>query len=192
MSRSPRKPPREAAIIPAGSASPSPAELDEVLALIEAAKVRASAAANTALIDLYWQLGEYIGRKVDAASWGQRTVAALAECLRRRHPGRSGFSASNLWRMRQFVETYRGRPKLAALLRELSWSHNLSIMARCKRDEEREFYLRLAARERWPLRELERQLAGALFERVVLPRPGCRRRWRNRIPRPPRSSRTST
>jgi predicted nuclease of restriction endonuclease-like (RecB) superfamily len=70
--------------------------------------------------------------------------------------------------MKQFFETYRDQPKLAALLRELSWSHNLAIMSRCKRDEEREFYLRLAAQERWALRELQRQLAGALFERVVL------------------------
>jgi len=73
------------------------------------------------LIDLYWQLGEYISHKIAAATWGQRTVGALAEYLQRRHPGRSRFSASNLWRMRQFFETYRGLPKLAALLRELSW-----------------------------------------------------------------------
>ena len=44
-------------------------------------------------------------------------------------------------------------------------------MSRCKREEEREFYLRLASRERWSFRELERQLAGALFERVVLSPP---------------------
>jgi predicted nuclease of restriction endonuclease-like (RecB) superfamily len=168
MGRLPRKSPRKTTIRPTESASPSPAELDEVLALIDIAKAWASAAANTALIDLYWQLGEYISRKIAAASWGQRTVAALAERIQRHHPGRSGFSASNLWRMRQVFETYRDAPKLAALLRELSWSHSLAIMAKCKRDEEREFYLRLAARERWPLRELERQLAGALFERVVL------------------------
>ena len=41
-------------------------------------------------------------------------------------------------------------------------------MSRSKRDEEREFYLRLCIREKWGKRELERQLAGALFERVVL------------------------
>jgi predicted nuclease of restriction endonuclease-like (RecB) superfamily len=168
MSPAPRKSPRKTAIRRAESASPSQAEFDEVLALIDAAKARAAVVVNTTLIDLYWQLGEYISYKVAAATWGQRTVGALAEFLQRRHPARSGFSASNLWRLRQFFETYRGMPKLAALLRELSWSHNLAIMGRCKRSEEREFYLRLAARERWPLRELERQLAGALFERVVL------------------------
>ncbi|HEX7571387.1 MAG TPA: DUF1016 N-terminal domain-containing protein, partial [Verrucomicrobiae bacterium] len=57
------------------------------------------------------------------------------------------------------------QPKLAALLRELNWTQNILILARAKRPEEREFYLRLCAREKWPSRELERQLAGALFER---------------------------
>jgi predicted nuclease of restriction endonuclease-like (RecB) superfamily len=168
MSPVPRKSPRKTAIRRVESASPSQAEFDEVLAVIDAAKARAAAAANTTMIDLYWQLGEYISRKIAAEGWGQGTVGALAEYIQRRHPDRSGFSARNLWRMRQFFETYRGLPKLAALMREISWSHNLSIMSRCKRDEEREFYLRLAAQERWTFRELERQLAGALFERVIL------------------------
>ena len=63
--------------------------------------------------------------------------------------------------MMQFYETYRGQPKLATALRELSWSHNLAILSRSKRDEEREFYLHMAARERWSFRELQRQLNGA-------------------------------
>ena len=70
--------------------------------------------------------------------------------------------------MRQFYETYRDRPILSTLSRELPWSHNLAIMSRSKRDEEREFYLRIASRERWSFRELQRQLSGALFERTVL------------------------
>ena len=47
-------------------------------------------------------------------------------------------------------------------------THNLLILSRSKRPEEREFYLRMALREHWSKRELERQLNGALFERVVL------------------------
>jgi len=70
--------------------------------------------------------------------------------------------------MRQFFETYQGKPKLSALVRELSWTHNLIVIGKCKRDDEREFYLRLCIRERWHYRQLERQIAGALFERVVL------------------------
>ena len=70
--------------------------------------------------------------------------------------------------MRQFFETYRDQPKLSPLVRELSWTHNLALMSRSKCDEEREFYLRICIRERWSKRQLQRQLSGALFERVAL------------------------
>src|SRR5262249_32491985 len=68
------------------------------------AACRAVAAANTALIDLYWALDEYLSRRIAVEGWGQGTVGTLSEYIQRRQPGRSGFSASNLWRMRQFFE----------------------------------------------------------------------------------------
>ena len=147
------------------------ADLDFVLGLIEAARLRAVASVNTTLIELYWSIGEYLSRKTADQGWGQNTVEILAEAIRRKHPTLGGYSARNLWRMGQFFETYRDVPEVAPLLRGLSWSHNLAIMSRCKRAEEREFYLRLAAGERWSFRELQRQLAGALFERAVLSPP---------------------
>lgn len=147
---------------------PSSADFDEVLQLIDAARNRAIAAVNKELIDLYWSIGEYISRKIAADGWGQGTVEALAEYIRRRQPNAKGFSAQNLWRMRQFYEIYRDQPKLSPLVRELSWTHNLLILSRSKREEEREFYLRICHREKWSKRELERQLNGALFERTIL------------------------
>ncbi|HET6247281.1 MAG TPA: PDDEXK nuclease domain-containing protein [Tepidisphaeraceae bacterium] len=144
------------------------AGFENVLAMIDAARTRAIASVNTTLIDLYWSIGEHISRRIAGEGWGKGSVNALAAFIRRRQPNARGFSAQNLWRMQQFYETYRSRPKLSALLRELPWTHNLLIMSRSKRDEEREFYLRLAQREKWTSRELERQLNGALFERVVL------------------------
>lgn len=152
-------------------ASPTPssqADFEEVLRLIDVARGRAVAAVNKELINLYWSIGEHISSKVAAEGWGKGTVEALAEYIRRRQANARGFSARNLWHMMQFFETYRDQSKLAPLVRELSWTHNLLILSRCKRDEEREFYLRLCQREKWGKRELERQLNGALFERVVL------------------------
>jgi predicted nuclease of restriction endonuclease-like (RecB) superfamily len=73
--------------------------------------------------------------------------------------------------MRQFYETYRDEPKLSPLVRELSWTNNLLIQSRSKGTEEREFYLRLAVREKWSSRELERQLSSALFDRAILNPP---------------------
>jgi predicted nuclease of restriction endonuclease-like (RecB) superfamily len=145
-----------------------PADFDEVLRLIDAARTRALATVNQELVGLYWQIGEYISRKLESAAWGEGVVEQLADHIARTHPDFKGFTRPNLFRMRQFYETYRGDEKVSPLVRQLPWTHNLLILSRAKRAEEREFYLRMALRERWSKRELERQLAGALFERVVL------------------------
>lgn len=149
-------------------ARPPPQGFREVLALIERARQRAFHAVNTELIDLYWQVGEFICSRIASDGWGKSTIVSLAAYIRRREPNARGFSAQNLWRMRQFYETWSGEKKLSALLRELSWTNNLLIMGKCKRSEEREFYLRLATHEKWPSRQLERQIDSALFERVAL------------------------
>jgi predicted nuclease of restriction endonuclease-like (RecB) superfamily len=161
-----------------GGRSPSTAspvlsvgEFEVVLELIEAARTRAVAAVNTTLIELYWSIGEFIVSKIEADGWGRGTVQILAEHIQLRQPDARGFSTSNLWRMKQFFETYQHQPKLAPLVRELPWTHNLLILSRCKHDEEREFYLRLVSSEKWGKRELQRQLDGALFERAVLSPP---------------------
>ena len=146
-------------------------EFDTVLELIDAARIRAVAAVNTTLIELYWSIGEYITSKIDAEGWGKGTVEELARYILGNQPDARGFSARNLWRMKQFYETYRNQPILSPLVTELPWTHNLLIMSRCKRDDEREFYLRAAISEKWGKRELERQLNSALFERVALSPP---------------------
>lgn len=95
-------------------------------------------------------------------------VEQLADHIARTHPGLKGFTRRNLFRMRQLYETYARDEKVSPLVTQLPWTHNLLILSRAKRREEREFYLQMALRERWSKRDLERQLNGALFERVVL------------------------
>lgn len=140
----------------------------EVAALIGSAKAQAYQAVNTALIELYWKVGETISRRIAAAEWGDGVVSQLAAYLVETQPGLRGFTRVNLFRMRQLYETYRDEAIVSPLVRLLPWTHNLIILSQCKRPEERAFYLQLAVRERWSKRELERQLQGALFERALL------------------------
>lgn len=143
----------------------------EIISLIAAARRRAFQAVNTELIELYWRVGQFLNQRISLNGWGKSTVMELADFIRRNEPGVRGFSAQNLWRMRQFYETWAGLPKLSTLLRELSWSHNLLIFSRCKSPEAREFYLRLATEKRLSFRQLERELEACLFERAVLNPP---------------------
>jgi predicted nuclease of restriction endonuclease-like (RecB) superfamily len=144
------------------------ADFEQIAQLISAARQRAMQAVNTTLIELYWQVGQTISRKIEQAQWGDGVVAQLAAHLARTQPGLRGFTTRNLFRMRQFYEAYRADEKVSPLASQLPWTHNLIILNQSKRSEEREFYLRLAIREQWSKRELERQFKTALFERTVL------------------------
>ena len=153
--------------VPSGAKTPP---FDEVLALIEAAKRRAYQAVNSELVALYWQLGEYISNKIERAEWGDGVVEQLALAIARQHPGLRGFTRANLFRMRQFYEAYRGDEKVAALLRQLPWTHHLLILGRSKQPEENAFYILAAVREHWTSRELERQIRADAFRRSVTDR----------------------
>jgi len=102
---------------------------------------------------------------------GRRRGGSLAQHLERTLPGLRGFSRQNLFRMRQFFDTYAGDEKVSPLLTQLPWTYNLIILSQSKRPEEREFYVRMAIQERWGKRELEQQFRQALFERTVLHPP---------------------
>ena len=155
---------------------------DEVVGLIRAARQRATQAVNAAVIDLYWHLGQYLHHKIEADGWAKGTVVQLAAYVARREPGRRGFSAQNLWRMRQFYQAYPTAELLSTGLRELPWSSHLHILSRTKRPEEREFYLRMAVQQRWQVREVARQIDTGLFERAVLDPPKLSTALRDRQP----------
>jgi predicted nuclease of restriction endonuclease-like (RecB) superfamily len=143
----------------------------EVVAMIEQARQRAYQAVDNVLVGLYWRIGQYISAKLAAAAWGEGVVDRLALHLARTMPGQRGFTRRNLFRMRQLFEAYSGDEKVTPLVTQLPWTHNLIILSQSKRAEEREFYLRLAVKEKWSSRELERQFNLAAFERAVLNPP---------------------
>jgi len=140
---------------------------DEVVSIIENARENAYRAVNRELINMYWDIGEYVSHRVSDGGWGKSVVRDFSDFIQSRYTGIKGFSPQNIWRMKQFYETYSENEKLSTVLRELSWSHNLQIMS-CKTDEEREFYLTLSIKNRYSFRELKRQMDSALYERTML------------------------
>ena len=144
----------------------------EVIGMIQTTRQNVIRVANTALIDLYWKVGEYLSRKIANAEWGDGVVRQLADHISRNCPDIKGFSDKNLWRMKQFYETYaENAEKLSTLLRQISWSHNRLIMSRCKSAAERRFYLEKACSEHYSFRQLDRQIDSALYERTQVSQP---------------------
>jgi predicted nuclease of restriction endonuclease-like (RecB) superfamily len=143
-------------------------DFDEILGIIEKSRESAFRAVNRELISMYWDIGKYISEKVREDGWGKSVVKEFARYVQNVRPELKGFSASNLWRMRQFYETYCKDEKLAPLVREISWTHNLLIMSRSKTENVREFYLQLCAKNKYSKRELKRQMDSMLYERTMI------------------------
>lgn len=139
----------------------------EITQLISNARNQVLRLANTALIDLYWNVGHYISDRIASAEWGNGVVPQLAEYISKTAPDLKGFSDKNLWRMKQFYETYSSEPKLSPLVREISWTNNLVLLSRTHSVEEKLFYLTKCIEERYSKRELERQINSALYERSL-------------------------
>jgi len=142
-------------------------QFDKILKQIQVAKQNAYQQANTILVELYWNIGQYISEQVSASNWGKGVVRQLADFIKTNEPEIKGFSDKNIWRMKQFYETYENNEKLATLWRVLSWSHNRQIMS-LKTSDEREFYLLLCNEKRYSVRELERLINTGTFERTML------------------------
>lgn len=143
-------------------------KFEGVIRLIKQSRYNAAKVVNKELIDLYWNVGHYISSKIESSAWGESVVMELADYLKRNEPTLKGFSDKNLWRMKQFYETYRDSPKLSALLREISWTHNLLIMSRTNSFAEKEFYLHMSIQEHYSTRELDRQISSGMYERMML------------------------
>ena len=142
-------------------------QFTEITSLIASAKSRAYQAVNKELVTLYWHVGEHVSKQVISKAWGKSVVKELSDFIQVSEPNIIGFSAQNIWRMKQFYETYSKNEKLATLSRELSWSHNRLILPLAN-EQEQEFYLRMSIKENWSVRELQRQINSSYYERVML------------------------
>ena len=95
--------------------------INEVISIIEESKKKVVSYVNTTLLFMYWNIGklivEYQGNN-ERAKYGDRLIERLSIELISRYG--SGFTKSNLKRMRQFYLCFE---KGATLSHQLSWSH---------------------------------------------------------------------
>ncbi|MBD2303631.1 YhcG family protein [Nostoc sp. FACHB-190] len=142
--------------------------LMEVQQRIRSAQYEALKAVNREMINLYWDIGQMIVIKQQDASWGKSVVEKLAKDLQAEFPGISGFSARNIWNMRNFYVTYSQNEKLQPMVAEIGWTHNLVILEKCKDDLEREFYIRMTRKFGWTKNVLIHQIENQTYEKTLL------------------------
>jgi len=143
------------------------AALAEIKDKVRSSQLNALRSVNKELISLYWDIGRIIVEKQDQHGWGKSIVEDLAAELQNEFPGMKGFSSSNLWRIRNFYLTYYKSEKLAQLVREIGWSHNLVILEKTKDDLEREYYLQMTRKIGWSRNVLLHHIDTKSYEKFL-------------------------
>ena len=139
-----------------------------LIKIINQSRQNALRKVNEELIHMYWQIGEFLSKESEKASFGDSYIDTIANEIQTAFPGIKGFNRRGLYRMKQFYETYRDNENVSPLVTQISWTNHLLILSGCKSDTEREFYMRLCIKENYSKRQLERQLDSGYYERYML------------------------
>lgn len=143
--------------------------VDDLRQIINHARSRVAVNVNAELTLMYWHIGERINREVlgnERAEYGKRIVSAVSTQLQLEF-GSKGFEPRSIWRMMQFAQEFPELKIVSEVSTQLTWSHITEILP-LKDDLQREFYLTLAASERWSIRQLRKEIDGMLYERTAI------------------------
>ena len=132
---------------------------------IYSAKTEAIVSANRLMIELYFEIGKEIVSNQQTQGWGKSVVEQMSKDLKDEFGEKSGYSTSNLWRMRSFYIAYKDDEYLAQLVRDISWGQNILIFEKCKTHEEREYYIKNTIEHGWNRNVLTHHIKTNLFER---------------------------
>ena len=140
--------------------------VSEIKSLMDAACNNIARQVNSELLNTYWNIGRIICEHEQStpqrADYGKQTLKALSRELTRELG--KGFSRSNLQNMRLFFLSY---PKCQILSGKLTWSHYCELLSISDADK-RSFYEKEAVNSGWSVREMKRQMATSLYERLLL------------------------
>lgn len=154
------------------SASSVPADyvslLAEVTERVRAARYAALRAVNNELVGLYWDIGRLIVERQIDGTHGDAVVERLTRDLQAEFPGIAGFSRRNVFYMREFYLLYRDLPKVQPLVAQIGWTHNLTILQRCKDPLEREFYIRMTRKFGWTKNVLMHHIENQSYRKYLL------------------------
>jgi predicted nuclease of restriction endonuclease-like (RecB) superfamily len=160
MPRTPVKRPARR-VVPAGY----PRFLTVLKDHIRQAQVKAALSVNSELIKLYWHIGREILLRQRKEGWGSKVVDRLGADLLAEFPEMTGLSPRNLLYMRAFADAYPDPSIVQQVAAQLPWAHNLVLLDKVKRTEDRLWYAAAAVRHVWSRSVLSLQIAARAHKR---------------------------
>lgn len=145
------------------------------------AQLKVAVAANTALLQFYWELGKDIAEKLESGLWGTKLIENLASDLKKELPSVKGFSRTNLYYIKQFYEIFSSEryqqyfvPQSGGQIAvsivphfggQLPWGHIKVLLSKTKTPEQTEFYLQQTLVNNWNRDILGFQIKNNLYGR---------------------------
>lgn len=143
-------------------------KFNKIIELIEQRKNNAYIKINEELILMYLDVGNFLYDLQQNSKYGDKITTKASEFMKNNYPHIKGFTKRNIERMIQFYKTYKDDKIATPLVTQLSWTNNLLILSGSNSAEERHFYLRLAVKNKYSKRELDRQISSSYYERYLL------------------------
>lgn len=141
---------------------------NKIIELIENRRNNAYRKVNEELILLYLDVGKYLFNLQIESNYGDKITTKFANYMKDNYPNIKGFTKRNIERMIQFYKIYKDDKIATPLVTQLSWTNNLLIISWSKSKEERYFYLKLAVKNNYSKRELNRQISSSYYHRYML------------------------
>jgi len=152
--------------------------LGELKERIRRTQFKAAVAVNRELLELYWYIGKSVVERQKTKGWGNAVIDRLGEDLQKSFPGMSGFSRTNLYRMRGLYLAYRDAPEivpqlvgqlaesgLPLALAGLPWGHNVVLLEQLKDLKERLWYAQAVVENGWSRNVLVHWVESDLYQR---------------------------
>ena len=143
--------------------------ISDLRQIVEQCRNRVALNVNSELTMMYWHIGERINRDVlgsHRAEYGKQIVSTVSAQLQEEFNSK-GFAKRNIHRMMQFAQQFPDIKIVTTLSTQMTWSHVVEVLS-LPDDIQREFYLTLAASERWSVRRMRKEIDGMLYERTAI------------------------
>lgn len=139
--------------------------LNEIKGRVQRARLRTVLAANASMVLAYWDIGQVILARQEAAGWGAKIIDRLSADLREAFPDMQGLSPRNLKYMRAFAATWPDESIVQRVVAQLPWKQNIALLDKLKQPEERLWYARKTLEHGWSQPILCLQIEGRLHHR---------------------------
>lgn len=143
--------------------------VNEIKNKIQHAQIKASISVNRELLKLYWEIGHSVSVKINEAKWGSSVVEKLSQDLKSAFPNQKGFSRSNIFSMKKWVEFYSTSgmdlQKVQQLVGQIPWGQNVAIISKSQTIEEAVFYCNKTLENNWSRSVLTHQIESDLYTR---------------------------